>query len=230
MEQWFSEGRKDKAYFFLGERRFQDIPLLYILKWLYWQKEHAGFKFIPVMSGAFREDNPSELDNMDKKYFTNASEEQKRNIVEPGLIDKSGEKWLGEVGFIGPLLTKYLTHDPNITFYLCGPAPMTVTVIDATANNLGIQKENILFDDFTGTLTPSLDLIYQKLEISNKIREQRLHRTDIDIEKMSNILIMKLILRDKIDEAYEFLDKVCDIVEKSLRKEDDLESLFEEYE
>ncbi len=107
---------------------------------------------------------------------------------------------------------------------------MTVTVIDATANNLGIQKENILFDDFTGTLTPSLDLIYQKLEISNKIREQRLHRTDIDIEKMSNILIMKLILRDKIDEAYEFLDKVCDIVEKSLRKEDDLESLFEEYE
>jgi Na+-transporting NADH:ubiquinone oxidoreductase subunit NqrF len=230
MEQWFSEGRKDKAYFFLGERRFQDIPLLYILKWLYWQKEHAGFKFIPVMSGAFRGDNPSELDNMDKKYFTNASEEQKRNIVEPGLIDKSGEKWLGEVGFIGPLLTKYLTHDPNITFYLCGPAPMTVTVIDATANNLGIQKENILFDDFTGTLTPSLDLIYQKLEISNKIREQRLHRTDIDIEKMSNILIMKLILRDKIDEAYEFLDKVCDIVEKSLRKEDDLESLFEEYE
>jgi len=47
---------------------------------------------------------------------------------------------------------------------------------------------------------------------------------------MSNILIMKLILRDKIDEAYEFLDKVCDIVEKSLKKEDDLESLFEEYE
>jgi hypothetical protein len=45
---------------------------------------------------------------------------------------------------------------------------MTVTVIDAAANNLGIQKENILFDDFTGTLTPSLDLIYQKLEISNK--------------------------------------------------------------
>jgi Na+-transporting NADH:ubiquinone oxidoreductase subunit NqrF len=65
------------------------------------------------------------------------------------LIDKSGEKWLGEVGFIGPLLTKYLTHDPNITFYLCGPAPMTVTVIEAAANNLGIQKENVLFDDFT---------------------------------------------------------------------------------
>jgi hypothetical protein len=107
---------------------------------------------------------------------------------------------------------------------------MTVTVIESAANNLGIQKENVLFDDFTGTLTPSLDLIYQKLEISNKIKEQGLHHTDIDIEKMSNIMIMKLILRDKIDEAYEFLDKVWDIVEKSLRKEDDFESLFEEYE
>ncbi len=107
---------------------------------------------------------------------------------------------------------------------------MTVTVIDAAANNLGIQKENILFDDFTGTLTPSLDLIYQKLEISNKIRERVLHHTDSDIEKMSNIMIMKLILRDKIDEAYTFLDKVWDILEKSLRKEDDFESLFEEYE
>jgi hypothetical protein len=47
---------------------------------------------------------------------------------------------------------------------------------------------------------------------------------------MSNILILKLILRDKIDEAYTFLDKVWNIVEKSLRKEDDFESLFEEYE
>ncbi len=230
MEQWFSEGRKDNAYFFLGERRFQDIPLQYILKWLHWQKEHASFKFVPVMSGAFRGDNPSELDDKDKYYFTNASEEHKRDIIEPGLIDKSGEKWLGEVGFIGPLLTKYLTHDPNITFYLCGPAPMTVTVVESAANNLGIQKENVLFDDFTGTLTPSLDMIYQKFEISNKIKKQGLLHTNRYIEKMSNIMIMKLILRDKIDEAYIFLDKVCDIVEKSLRKEDDFESLFEEYE
>jgi hypothetical protein len=47
---------------------------------------------------------------------------------------------------------------------------------------------------------------------------------------MSSILIIKLILRDKIDDAYTFLDKVWDIIEKSLEKEDDLESLFEEYE
>ena len=229
MEQWFSEGRKDNVYFFLGERRFQDIPLLYILKWLYWQKENTGFRFIPVMSGAFRGDNPSELDDKDKECFTNASDEHKRNIVEQGLIDKNGEKWLGEVGFIGPLLTKHLKHDPDTTFYLCGPAPMTVTVIDAAANNLGIPKENVLFDDFTGTLTPSLDMIYQKLEISNKIREQGLPHSDSIIEKISNIMIMKLILRDKIDEAYEFLDKVREVLEKTERKEDTLELLFKEY-
>ncbi|OHC01316.1 MAG: hypothetical protein A3H23_03530 [Planctomycetes bacterium RIFCSPLOWO2_12_FULL_40_19] len=230
LEQWFSEGRKDNAYFFLGERRFQDIPLLYILKWLYWQKDHASFKFIPVMSGAFGGDNPSEMDDRDKECFTNSSDEHKKNIVEQGLIDKSGEKWLGHTGFIGPLLTKYLAHDPDITFYLCGPAPMTVTVIDAAANNLGIPKENVLFDDFTGTLTPSLDMIYQKLEISNKIKEQGLLHSDSDIEKMSSILIMKLILRDKIDEAYEFLDKVREALEKTGSKEENLELLFKEYE
>jgi hypothetical protein len=73
-------------------------------------------------------------------------------------------------------------------------------------------------------------MIYQKFEISNKIKKQGLLHTNRYIEKMSNIMIMKLILRDKIDEAYIFLDKVRDIVEKSLRKEDDFESLFEEYE
>jgi len=230
LEQWFSERRKDKVYFFLGERRFQDIPLLYILKWLYWQKENANFKFIPVMSGAFRGDNPSELDDRDKECFVNASDEHKRNIVEQCLIDESGDRWLGHTGFIGPLLTEYLTHDPGMTFYLCGPAPMTVTVIDAAANNLGVKKENIRFDDFTGTLTPSLDMIYQKLEIVNKIKEQGLLHPDSDIEKIGSILIMKLILRDKIDEAYEFLDKVRDVLEKLGSKEENLESLFKEYE
>ncbi|MEE9259521.1 MAG: 2Fe-2S iron-sulfur cluster-binding protein, partial [Candidatus Scalindua sediminis] len=39
LEQWFSEGRRDEILFFLGERRFQDIPLRYISNWLNWQKE-----------------------------------------------------------------------------------------------------------------------------------------------------------------------------------------------
>ncbi len=230
LEQWFNEGRKDEILFFLGERRFQDIPLFYTSKWLNWQKDYPSFKFIPVLSGAFKGDNPAELNGIDKKCFQNASDECRRSIAEQGLVDESEEKWLGQIGFIGPLLTKYLSYDPDITFYLCGPAPMTVTVIDAAANNLGLQKENVLFDDFTGTLTPSLDLIYQKLEIKNKIKKLHLHHTDRDIEKMSSILIMKLILRDKIEESYAFLDKVRDLLEKTWRKEHSLKSLFKEYE
>jgi Na+-transporting NADH:ubiquinone oxidoreductase subunit NqrF len=230
LEQWFSEGRRDEIFFFLGERRFQDIPLLYISKWLNWQKEFPDFKFIPVLSGAFRGDNPADLDRLDKECLQNASSERRRNIIEQGLVDESGEKWLGEVGFIGPLLSKYLSRDSDITFYLCGPAPMTVTVIDAAADKLGLRKENVLFDDFTGTLTPSLDLIYHKLEIEAKIKESGLHHADRDIEKMSNILIMKLILRDKIEESYAFLDKVGDALKEHWRKEHGLDSIFTEYE
>ncbi|ODS31681.1 MAG: Na+-translocating NADH-quinone reductase subunit F [Candidatus Scalindua rubra] len=230
LEQWFSEGRRDEIFFFLGERRFQDIPLLYISKWLNWQREYPNFKFIPVLSGAFKGDNPSELDELDKECFQNASDEHRQNIVEQGLIDESGEKWLGQVGFIGPLLNKYLTHDPKRTFYLCGPAPMTVTVIDSAANNIGLKQDNVLFDDFTGTLTPSLDLIYQKLKIKKTIKQLGLHHADRDIEKITHILIMKLILRDKIDESYDFLDKVREILIKTWRKEHDLKILFKEYE
>ncbi len=136
------------------------------------------------------------------------------------MIDKGGEKWLGHVGFIGPLLTNYLKHDdPKTTFYLCGPAPMTVTVIDSAAHTIGLKKENVLFDDFTGTLTPSLDLIYQKLMIAKMFKQLGLKHADSDIEKMTNILIIKLILRDKIDESYICLDKVKEILAQQAKKE-----------
>ena len=47
---------------------------------------------------------------------------------------------------------------------------------------------------------------------------------------MSQILIMKLILRDKIEESYAFLDKVKNIVENEEgNKEVALESLLKEY-
>ena len=230
LNQWFAEGRKEKVYFFLGERRFQDIPMQYILKWLHWQTIHHNFKFIPVMSGGFRGDNPSELDDIDKKCFFGSSTEHQRDIIKHGLIDKSGEKWLGQVGFIGPLLVNYLKHDPKTTFYLCGPAPMTVTVIDSAANTIGIKKDNILFDDFTGTLTPSLDLIYQKLMIAKMFKQLGLHHADKDSEKMATILIIKLILRDKIDESYTFLDKIKEILAHQSDKEYHLNKLFKEYE
>lgn len=226
MEQWFQEGRQDKAIFFLGERRFQDIPTVYLPKWLKWERTNPNFQFVPVLSGAFRGDNPAEMNDVDKKCFYNVSEADRQIIKEQGLVDEQGDQWKGQVGFIGPLLRKYLSPDLDIAFYLCGPAPMTVTVIDSAANALNLKKENALFDDFTGTLTPSVDLLYQKLEIKEKISGLNIPNADKLIEKISNILIIQLILKDKIDASYDFLKQIREILDRSPQE---LESLLLSY-
>jgi Na+-transporting NADH:ubiquinone oxidoreductase subunit F len=226
MEQWFTEGRQDKAIFFLGERRFQDIPILYLPKWLKWQRENPNFTFMPVLSGAFRGDNPAEMNDVDRKCFYDISAESLRIVKDSGLVDEQGTRWKGEVGFIGPLLKKYLSPDPNMVFYLCGPAPMTVTVIDSAANGLNLKKENALFDDFTGTLTPSVDLLYQKLEIKEKLLAQNIPNADKLIEKVGTILILQLILKDKIEESYRFLEQVQAAMNKSVQE---LESMLNSY-
>jgi len=215
LEQWFKEGRQGKAIFYLGERRFQDIPVIYLPKWLNWQKNNPDFKFVPVLSGAFRGDNPAEMNDVDKKCFYNVSEEDRQIAREQGLFDEHGNQWGGEVGFIGPLLRKYLSPDPEIVFYLCGPAPMTVTVIDSAANMLNLKKDNALFDDFTGTLTPSVDLLYQKLEIKERIYALNIPDADKIIDKITHILIIQLILKDKIEESYRFLEKLREAIGKS---------------
>ena len=226
LEQWFKEGRQDKAIFFLGERRFQDIPTVYLPKWLKWERANPNFQFVPVLSGAFRGDNPAEMNDVDKKCFYNVSEGDRQIIKEQGLADEQGNQWKGQVGFIGPLLRKYLSPGTDIAFYLCGPAPMTVTVIDSAANILNLQKENALFDDFTGTLTPSVDLLYQKLEIKEKIFSLNMPNADKLIEKISQILIIQLILKDKIDASYDFLKQVREILDRSPQE---LESLLLSY-
>ncbi|MDE2217437.1 MAG: hypothetical protein KGJ87_09800, partial [Planctomycetota bacterium] len=212
--------------FFLGERRFQDIPTVYLPKWLNWQRKNPNFTFMPVLSGAFRGDNPAEMNDVDKKCFYDVSEEDRKIIKEQGLVDEQKNQWKGEVGFIGPLLRKYLSPDLNIAFYLCGPAPMTVTVIDSAANVLNLKKENALFDDFTGTLTPSVDLLYQKLEIKEELCALNLPNTDKLVEKIGNILIIQLILKDKIEESYRFLDQVRESLNKSTHE---LESMLLSY-
>lgn len=103
---------------------------------------------------------------------------------------------------------------------------MTVTVIDAAANQLDLKKENALFDDFTGTLTPSVDLIYQKLEIKEKIYGLNIPNADKLIEKIGHILIIQLILKDKIEESYRFLDLVRGALGKSAQE---LESMLLSY-
>lgn len=203
--------------------------MVYLPKWLTWQQKNPQFKLVPVLSGAFRGDNPAELNDIDKQCFQSLSPESKHLAKEQGLIDDQEKLWKGEVGFIGPLLRKYLSPDQNIVFYLCGPSPMTVTVIDAAANQLNLKKEDALFDDFTGTLTPSVDLIYQKLEIKQRIYRLNLANTDNLIEKITHVLIVQLILKDKIEESYRFLDLVRDILEKSEQKDKGLETIIQSY-
>ena len=46
----------------------------------------------------------------------------------------------------------YLKNHPapeDIEYYMCGPGPMSKAVIDML-DNLGVQRENISFDDFGG--------------------------------------------------------------------------------
>ncbi|HQU30595.1 MAG: 2Fe-2S iron-sulfur cluster binding domain-containing protein [Planctomycetia bacterium] len=226
LEQWFREGRQDTAIFFLGERRFQDIPMAYLPKWLIWQQKNPRFKLVPVLSGAFRGDNPVELNDIDKQCYHSLSLEAKLLVKERGFVDNQEKQWKGEIGFIGPLLRKYLSPDQDIVFYLCGPSPMTVTVIDAAANQLNLKKEHALFDDFTGTLTPSVDLIYQKLEIKETISRLNLPDADKLIERISQILIIQLILKDKIEESYRFLEQVRESLGKSVQE---LESVLSVY-
>ncbi|MDG6004455.1 MAG: 2Fe-2S iron-sulfur cluster binding domain-containing protein [Candidatus Brocadia sp.] len=226
LEQWFREGRQDTAIFFLGERRFQDIPMAYLPKWLIWQQKNPRFKLVPVLSGAFRGDNPVELNDIDKQCYHSLSLEAKLLVKERGFVDNQEKQWKGEIGFIGPLLRKYLSPDQDIKFYLCGPSPMTVTVIDAAANQLNLKKEHALFDDFTGTLTPSVDLIYQKLEIKETISRLNLLDADKLIERISQILIIQLILKDKIEESYRFLEQVRESLGKSVQE---LESVLSVY-
>lgn len=226
LEQWFREGRQDTAIFFLGERRFQDIPMAYLPKWLIWQQKNPRFKLVPVLSGAFRGDNPVELNDIDKQCYHSLSLEAKLLVKERGFVDNQEKQWRGEIGFIGPLLRKYLSPDQDIVFYLCGPSPMTVTVIDAAANQLNLKKEHALFDDFTGTLTPSVDLIYQKLEIKETISRLNLPDADKLIERISQILIIQLILKDKIEESYRFLEQVRESLGKSVQE---LESVLSVY-
>ena len=61
------------------------------------------------------------------------------------------DNWHGYSGFIhNVLLEKYLDDHPapeDINYYMCGP-PMMTTAIFEMLENLGVERENIHFDDF----------------------------------------------------------------------------------
>jgi len=61
------------------------------------------------------------------------------------------DRWTGPVGFIHNVLhDRYLANHPapeDIEYYMCGPGPMNKAVI-AMLLSLGVDRENILLDDF----------------------------------------------------------------------------------
>lgn len=63
------------------------------------------------------------------------------------------DNWTGYVGFIHEVLhEKYLKDHPapeECEFYICGPPLMNTAVLNLL-DNLGVDKEHILFDDFGG--------------------------------------------------------------------------------
>ena len=63
------------------------------------------------------------------------------------------DNWTGPTGFIHDvLLETYLNDHPapeDCEYYLCGP-PMMTSAVEQMLDNLGVEKENIMFDDFGG--------------------------------------------------------------------------------
>ena len=61
------------------------------------------------------------------------------------------DNWDGLTGFIHQVLLKeYLENHPapeDCEYYICGPPPMLVAVL-GMLDDLGVESENILFDDF----------------------------------------------------------------------------------
>lgn len=64
---------------------------------------------------------------------------------------KKDDEWSGPTGFIHQVaFDEYLGHHPapeEIEYYVCGPPAMLEAVL-AMLTDLGVEKENILFDDF----------------------------------------------------------------------------------
>jgi len=63
------------------------------------------------------------------------------------------DKWTGYVGFIHKVLyDNYLNDHPapeDVEYYICGPPMMNSAVINMLTD-LGVERENIMFDDFGG--------------------------------------------------------------------------------
>ena len=84
--------------------------------------------------------------------FTELEKENPNFSFHIALSDpKPEDNWTGDVGFIHNVIyNNYLKNhrEPEeIEYYLCGP-PMMISAVLKMLDNLGVPKENIMFDDF----------------------------------------------------------------------------------
>ncbi|MCB0285457.1 MAG: NADH:ubiquinone reductase (Na(+)-transporting) subunit F [Calditrichia bacterium] len=87
-------------------------------------------------------------------HFDKIQEENPNFIWHLALSEPLPEdNWTGYVGFIHQVLYEnYLKDHPapeDIEYYICGPPMMNAAVMNML-ENLGVEPENILFDDFGG--------------------------------------------------------------------------------
>lgn len=61
------------------------------------------------------------------------------------------DEWIGLEGFIHTVLYEhYLKDHPapeDCEYYMCGP-PMMIAAVNRMLDDLGVEEDNILFDDF----------------------------------------------------------------------------------
>ncbi len=66
---------------------------------------------------------------------------------------RPGDAWSGLTGFIHNVIyTRYLRNHPapeECEYYLCGP-PLMIAAVTKMLDDLGVERESILFDDFGG--------------------------------------------------------------------------------
>ncbi|MCF7890744.1 2Fe-2S iron-sulfur cluster binding domain-containing protein [Candidatus Bipolaricaulota bacterium] len=74
--------------------------------------------------------------------------EKHENFNYVPALDSSQPEWDGEVGLITEVMDDYLEEGKNMEGYLCGPPPMMDATIDLLTE-YGIDKEDILYDDFS---------------------------------------------------------------------------------
>ena len=69
------------------------------------------------------------------------------------ILNQASLQWKGETGIISPeIIRKYLPDYRNNMFYACGPPPMVVA-IEKLFISMGLQKEKLKLEYFTGYVT-----------------------------------------------------------------------------